>query len=127
MDVREAAKDVGRALKHEAAQVSDADEAKRIFAFAFQSLNARRISGMVDLARGIEGIPLDHEDLDADGWLLGVQNGVVDLRTGELRAADPDDLMTRQCPVTWDEDASAPRWARAMEEWFPDPEVRAYV
>ena len=82
---------------------------------------------MVDLARGIPGILLEHEALDQDGWLLGVQNGVVDLRTGALRPADPGDLMTMQCPVAWDDGARAPRWDQALREWFPDAAVRAYV
>ena len=125
--VREAAKDVGYALKAEAAKQPDDKQAKSMFAYALQSLNARGISGMVDLARGIEGIPLDHEDLDADGWLLGVENGVVELRTGVLRDADPSDLMTKQCPVPYEPDAEAPRWEQALAEWFPDAEVRSYV
>jgi len=125
--VRELAKDVGRELKKEAATMTETEAAKRVFHFAFRSLNAPGITGLVDLARGIKGIPLDHELLDSDGWLLGVTNGVVELKTGRFREADPGDLMTLQCPVVWDEDAHSPRWERAMGEWFPDPDVRAYV
>jgi putative DNA primase/helicase len=127
VQVRELAKDVGRALKEEAMGLRDGTEAKKVFAFAFRSLNAHAITSMVDLARGIDGIPIDHEAMDADGWLLGVENGVVHLRVGKLRPADPADLMTMRCPVAWDENASAQRWEQALEEWFPDPEVRAYV
>jgi putative DNA primase/helicase len=125
--VRELAKGVGEALKLEAVGTKDADEAKRLFAFAFKSLNAHAITAMVDLARGIDGIPLDHEELDRDGWLLGVQNGVVDLRDGTFRDATPADLLTLRCDATWDEDARAPRFEQALEEWFPNAEVRAYV
>ncbi len=32
---------------------------------------------------------------DRDGWLLGTPGGTVDLRTGELRAADRADLITK--------------------------------
>ena len=125
--VRELAKDVGTALKKSAAKEDDDDRAKKVFGFALKSLNAHGIGGMVDLARGVEGTPLDHEHLDRDGWLLGVKNGVVDLRSGELRDADPADLMTMQCPVSWDPVTRRDRWERAMVEWFPDPEVRTYV
>ena len=125
--VRELAKDIGHQLKLEAAQEPDSDRAKKMFTYGLASLNARGISGMVDLARGIEGIPLDHEKLDKDGWLLGVENGVVDLRTGEIRPADPSDLMTMRCPVPYDTEARATRFSSALEEWFPDEEVRAYV
>jgi putative DNA primase/helicase len=82
---------------------------------------------MVNLARGIPGIPLDHELLDVNPYLLGVLNGVVDLHTGILRPADPADLMTMQAPIQWDAKARAPRWERAMQEWFPNPELRAYT
>lgn len=125
--VRELAKDVGRSLKREAAEEPDKDRAEKMFKWGLRSLSSGRIGAMVNLARGIEGIPLDHEKLDADGWLLGAENGVIDLRTGRPRPADPSDLLTLRCPVEWDEDATAPRWSRALEEWFPDPDVRAYV
>ncbi len=36
---------------------------------------------------------------DADPWLLGTPGGTVDLKTGELRAADPGDLITRSTSV----------------------------
>jgi putative DNA primase/helicase len=36
---------------------------------------------------------------DADPWLLGVPSGVVDLRTGKLRRAQPTDWISRQCAV----------------------------
>lgn len=35
---------------------------------------------------------------DKDPWLLGVTNGVVDLRTGEHRAGRPTDYMRQACP-----------------------------
>ena len=125
--VRELAKDVGISLKKEAGDDDDDGRAKKVFSFGLKSLSAHGIGGMVDLARGVEGIPLDHEQLDRDGWILGVKNGVVDLRSGELRPADPDDLMTMQCPVPWAPSASRDRWEQALVEWFPDPEVRSYV
>jgi P4 family phage/plasmid primase-like protien len=41
------------------------------------------------------------DDLDGDPHLLAVPNGVVDLRTGKLRAAAPDDMCTRVCKVEY--------------------------
>jgi putative DNA primase/helicase len=120
VQVRELAKAVGEKLKRDAVTV-------KAFSHAIRSLSKNGITAMVDLARGVEGIPLDHEDLDSDGSTLGVENGVVDLKTGKLRGADPADLMTKQCPVRFDEDAHCPRFEQAMEEWFPDEEVRRYV
>ena len=125
--VRELAKDVGGQLKVRAAREPDRDRARDIFAFAIKSLGAPAIGNMVSLARGMEGVLVDHEDLDRDGWLLNVRNGVIDLRTGALRPAEPEDLMTMQAPVLWAPDATAPRWEEVLKEWFPDDDKRAYV
>ena len=35
--------------------------------------------------------------------------------------------MMMQAPIQWDAKAQASRWERAMQEWFPESEVRAYV
>lgn len=51
------------------------------------------------------------DEIDRRPWLLPCQNGVVDLRTGELHPGRPDDLLVRAVPVA-----------------FPEgPEVRHYL
>lgn len=68
------------------------------------------INAAIALARSEPGIPVRPSDLDTDPWLLNVRNGTIDLRTGELRPHDPTDLITRQSPVAYDPDATAPTW-----------------
>lgn len=54
---------------------------------------------------------------DADPWLLGMTNGVVDLRTGEHRPGRPTDYMRRSCPVEWPGlDAPTPIWEQSLAE-----------
>ena len=54
---------------------------------------------------------------DKDPWLLGVTNGVVDLRTGEHRPGRPSDYMRRACPVEWAGlSATAPVWEQCLSE-----------
>lgn len=43
--------------------------------------------------------------LDSVPHLLGVKNGVVDLRTGELRARTPEDMVHTVCPVDYNPNA----------------------
>jgi putative DNA primase/helicase len=122
------AEDVGRSLRAQAPAVQDEDLSKKVFAHGTRSLSAGAIASMVKLARGHPRVMLqDHNLLDADPWLLCVRNGVLDLRTGQLRPACPDDLITMQAPVEFDPAARAPRWERAMREWFPDEDTRNYV
>ena len=40
-------------------------------------------------------------EFDMDPWLLGVENGVVNLRTGELEPSVPGDFILKRCGVTF--------------------------
>lgn len=44
-------------------------------------------------------IRCDSNDFDMDPYLLGVLDGVVDLRTGQLRPAMQADKLLRRCPI----------------------------
>ena len=69
------------------------------------------------------------EEFDADPFLLGVANGVVDLKTGEFRKARPGDLLRRTCNVEWKGiDAPCPKWLAFVQEIVgEDPEVAAFL
>jgi putative DNA primase/helicase len=125
--VTERAKDVSGELLREANEMSSDDSREARAGWAKASGNVARIEAMVKLTRGLGDIPIDHFQLDQYPYLFGVRNGVVDLRTGEVRPGDPADLMFRASPVIHDAKADAPRWHKAMEEWFPDSETRDYV
>ena len=45
-----------------------------------------RINAMLESARSEPGIPVLHEELDRDPWLLNCVNGTLELKTGELRS-----------------------------------------
>jgi putative DNA primase/helicase len=95
--------------------------------WAKKSETAAAINAMVKLARGLSGIETDHNDLDSDPWLLNVLNGTVDLRTGQLREHDPDDLLTMRAPVVYDPDAQAPLWQKCVERWQPATDRRVLI
>jgi putative DNA primase/helicase len=76
---------------------------------------------MLNLAKSDARFTLAVGDLDRDPWLFGVANGVVDLRTGELRAAARDDYVTRRSPVRFTPSAAAPRWVQFIDEITAKP------
>ena len=125
--VTEAAKRVARSLFAQVGKCTDSDQRKVVFMHARRSEAAGSIAAMIKLARGIDGVLVDHETLDADPELLNVRNGTVNLRTGELRPHDPRDLLTMQAPVNYDRMAMAPRWVECLDRWQPDPVNRDYL
>ncbi|MBK7079423.1 MAG: hypothetical protein IPH55_01400 [Betaproteobacteria bacterium] len=83
----ELAKDTAKSIYCEAAATPDPDLGKALAQHATKSLNAPRINAMVDLARSDPRIVVQSSDLDCHNEVLGVANGVIDLRTGKLRSA----------------------------------------
>jgi P4 family phage/plasmid primase-like protien len=130
--VHRLARQVVDSLLDEAKGLDREEDRKQVVAHWTRSQQASRLDAMVGIARFEAGIPVSIEALDTDPFLLNVANGTLDLRTGELRAARPDDLLTKLVPVAWDADAQAPRWEQFLGEVFAGhPEVipflQAYV
>jgi putative DNA primase/helicase len=76
----------------------------------------------------VEGELALQEEWDSNPLLLGVLNGVVELRTGTFRPGRPEDYMRVYAPTEWlGLDAPAPRWRRFLDEVFADPEIVAYL
>lgn len=61
-------------------------------------------------------------NFDAEPWLLNCANGVVDLRSGEVRALRSSDLITKCLALPYDPAAKAPRWNRFLQEVFDGDE-----
>jgi putative DNA primase/helicase len=109
-EVTDRAKETIRSLYGELTGMFD-DEKRRGFAQHInRSESYSRIMDMLALARSEQGIPVTPEKLDADPWLLNVRNGTLDLRTGQLRAHQQSDLLTKCTPVAYDLEAQCPTW-----------------
>lgn len=124
--VTELAKGVAREL-FATAIAHHGDKREALWKWGKRCETGAAITTMIRLARGIPGVIVSHEDLDADPWLLNVSNGTIDLRTGRLREHNPEDLITRKAPVSFDADAEAPLWLRCLERWQPDEDNRAFL
>lgn len=58
-------------------------------------VSAKTVAAVEKLARADRAHAATVEQWDADPWLLNTPAGIVDLRTGRMRRARPDDYMTR--------------------------------
>ena len=57
---------------------------------------------------------------DPDPYMLGVKNGIIDLRNGEFRPYKPDDLVTDQIDVSFEEGATCPAFIKFIKEIAPN-------
>jgi putative DNA primase/helicase len=87
-----------------------------------------KINNLLEELRSVPSVYVDAEEFDAKPHLLSFANGVVDLRTGKMRAHDKSDMLTVTLPVEYDPNAQAPRWEQFITEIFPDnADLASYV
>jgi len=102
-----------------AGDLTDLDERKKLLGFAITLRKRRGLENFTALAATLDGIAIGSpERFDANAWLLNVENGTVDLRTGELREHERSDLITKLVSIPYDAGAACPRWERFLEEIF---------
>jgi putative DNA primase/helicase len=97
-------------LAQEAALEPDLKRAKVLDAEALALQNAPRIKRVLDYGAITSQMGRDAGDFDRQPMLLNVQNGTLDLSTGQLRGFDRADLLTQQAPVLYDPRAECPAW-----------------
>lgn len=101
------AKQTALTIFDELKSAANRDEAYR---HARKSQSKSAIEAMIWLARSESGVPIRLTDLDADGWVLNVANGTVDLRTGILRPHAREDLISNLVNVKFDPKADCELW-----------------
>jgi len=103
--------------------IKDLKERQRVATWAISSESRMRIEACISLARNIAPIADSGEHWDYDPWLLGVNNGVVDLKTGMLRSGQPGDRITMTTGVDFDPQAKCPQWHQFLATTFDDKDL----
>ena len=97
----------------------------RFRSHAIRSGNSGSIGGML---REVEPyLSVSTDDLDAVPMLLNVNNGTIDLRTGELRSHRREDRITRLAPVDFELGADCPVFLGFLDEIQPDRERQEFM
>ena len=101
---------------------------QQLLKHAVQSEKGQRLREMIRLAEALGECPTPPEALDADPWLFNVENGTIDLRSGELRPHTREDLLTRLVPIAYDPEAECPRWLSFLDRIFAgDAELIEFI
>jgi putative DNA primase/helicase len=110
------AKETVEALYAEAARLKDESKRGDLRKHAFKCEAEARLKAMVSLATTEREVTLSSQQLDADPWLLGTQNGVLELQTGKFRPAKRDDYITLRTGVAFDPAAACPDWLAFLDK-----------
>ncbi|MGW2515027.1 phage/plasmid primase, P4 family [Streptomyces scopuliridis] len=95
---------------------------------ALKALTNRSIDAVLKELPSVPGVPAKASDFDANHELMSVENGTVNLRTGQLHPHRPSDMITKRLDVAYHPDAPADRWTQFLTEVFPGhPEMPAFM
>ncbi len=125
--IKHLAKQTVRTIYGEAEKAEQDTERKAIANHAKASESNNRIRGMVDSLKSEPFVAVQVKQLDGDPYLLNVNNGTLNLRTGELQAHKRADLITKIAPVDYHEDATAPTFEAFLREILPSEPVQGFM
>jgi putative DNA primase/helicase len=124
--VIELAKETARLIADESVHLQTDDARAARSRFAEQSLGKGSLDRMVDLAKSL--LAVEDARLDADPWLLNVENGTIDLKTGRRERHDPRDLLTKIAPVRADRSAKCPLFKKFLKRITGDDvKLRSFI
>lgn len=92
------------------------DTAKtQAIAWAHQAKSEGRLAAAIKNATSDPRIMVDAERWDENPNLIGTLNGVVDLRTGELKRGDRNLFITKRAPVSYTRGLTNMRWQQFLD------------
>lgn len=100
---------------------------KAVLSFLSRTGNQKQIDSCLKRARGLFDASIT--DFDKDAYLLNVQNGIVDLKTGKLLPHDKARMCSKICRAYYPDHrgAGASLWEKAIAVILPDEEERRYM
>lgn len=108
-------------------QNRDEEEAEKQYKrFCKKSEN---LHGIISTIRRAEALlPIYLEKLDANPWLLNCQNGIVDLKTGQLLPHEREQYMTQICNADYVPGQQwSDLWETTVKQIVPNNDVRHYL
>jgi putative DNA primase/helicase len=115
LGMQELAKKLAPIIASEVAQYDDPDKKNDVVKWANQAKANGRLNGAIESANSDPRIVTAVEQWDGDKHLIGVANGVVDLKTGELLKGRPELHITKRAPVGYTQGLRNVRWEQFID------------
>ncbi len=116
-----------RSWQQDAVDIPDRDRREATFKAAIRLERRNALQSMLAFSRDLRPITDTGEGWNADPWLPGVENGVVDLRNGHLREGRRDDRITFTAGAPYDPEARSDLWDSALRAILVDDALIDFV
>lgn len=116
-EIKKLADDIINDIKREAFEEKDEIKQEEMLKWASRSASSKGKEAMVKETQHLQGIPILPEETDAYTDYLNCQNGIINLRNGELLPHDSNFLMTKICYTEYDNSGAKPqRWLKFLDD-----------
>lgn len=128
-EIKKLADEICDDLKKEAWNIQDEDLQEQAFKFAKNSANTTRKEAMIKEAQHLKDIPVSMDDFDSYTDYLNCDNGIINLRNGELFPHNPSLMMTKKCGCEYDVTHKKPKlWLSFLNDITNgDKELQHYI
>lgn len=129
-EIKKLADAIVEELKREAFDEPDAETQEAKLKWANKTASSKGKEAMIKEAQHLDGIPVLPEEMDSFTDYLNCQNGIVNLRNGELIAHDSSFLMSRISYCEYDKDnRKQPKlWLKFLDDVTSgDKELQEYL
>lgn len=103
------------ATAHQAINMQSRQAGDGLAKYALLCRNASKVAAEINMLKAVSGVTISTTDLDADPWMIGTPDGMIDLKTGRPIAPDPSKLITKSIGTHYDENATCPTWEKVLE------------
>lgn len=116
-EVKKLADDICEDLKREAWNIQDEDLQEAALKFAKRTAGSSAKEAMIKECQHLFDVPASPEDFDAYSDFLNCQNGVVNLRNGELMPHDSSLMLSKICNAEYDVKKGKPElWLKFLDD-----------
>jgi putative DNA primase/helicase len=120
LHVHRLAREVIEAISLEASFAEDEKQATALRKHMTRSQARPKLEAIEKLAQA--ELSISPDELDREPWLFNVQNGTIDLRTGDFRTHERADFITMMAPCEYDPSAKSPLWDAFLIRIFEENE-----
>lgn len=116
-EIKKMADEICEDLKREAFLEQEEDIQEAALKFAKRTAGSNAKEAMIKECQHLGDIPASPDDFDAYTDYLNCQNGIINLRNGELLPHDSNFMMSKACLSEYDISRGKPeRWLRFLDE-----------